>query len=161
MKTWRAEILSVIVLLLLPATLLGQGQAVRRNVPRVPVTVVLVDQLPVSGESYLVQRRPSIDPHDVILLRPGVTVEQFSEAVATLLVSRQATGDLPEVAGYVRVRAHGGAKVNRRVFPWAQRILADLAAAQPSEVEGIGRVQAVKIWLPPQHRIGLPAQAPR
>jgi hypothetical protein len=149
----RAAFFLPVVLLLAAGTLAGQT-ARPREVRRVPVTVALMGELPMAGVPFLVQRRPALAPHDVILLRTGTTAAQLSEAIQTLLVARQAGGDLPAVKGFVRMRPHGARTANtspRKPLPWAERVLRDVRKAPTVQVDGIGRVRAVQIWLPPQH----------
>jgi hypothetical protein len=136
--------------LLLPVS--GAGQAARApGAPtRVPVTVVLVERLPVPGAPFVVQRRPGAAQQDVILLPASADAQLFSEAVQMLLVARQAGGDTPVTAATMRVRPQRGRNTPQRVLPWAQRVLNDLRRAEARPVEGIDSVQAVEIWLPRQ-----------
>ncbi len=121
---------------------------------RVPVTIVLVNQLPHNAaEPFLVQRRANANEHDVILLRASsATPKNLEEALQTILTARQAGGDLPVVSGTYRLRpgAHAGAPTKRRAIPWAGRVLADLRRAEPRDVPGVGLARAVQVWLPPQ-----------
>lgn len=122
---------------------------------RVPVTVVLVERLPVPGEPFVVQRRPGAAERDVILLPADADATLFSEAVQMLLIARQAGGDTPVTAVTLRVRPQRGRTAPRPVFPWAQRVLADLRRAEARPVEGVGTAPAVEIWLPRQFgRVG-------
>lgn len=139
-------------ILLLPVS--GTGQAARApGAPtRVPVTVVLVERLPVPGAPFVVQRRPGAARQDVILLPAGADARLFSEAVQVLLVARQAGGDTATAAATLRVRPQRGRTSQRPVLPWAQRVLNDLRRAEARAVEGVGSAPAVEIWLPPQSR---------
>ncbi|HEU4455861.1 MAG TPA: hypothetical protein VFR81_22540 [Longimicrobium sp.] len=139
-------------ILLLPVS--GAGQAARApGAPtRVPVTVVLVERLPVPGAPFLVLRRVDAAPRDVILLPAGADARLLSEAVQTLLVARQAGGDTAAATATMRVRPQRGRTSQRPVLPWAQRVLNDLRRAEARAVEGVGSVPAVEIWLPPQSR---------
>jgi hypothetical protein len=128
----------------------GQAASAPGAPTRVPVTVVLVERLPVAGAPFVVQRRPGAAQQDVILLPAGGGAELFSEAVQMLLVARQAGGDTPVTAATMRVRPQRGRNAPRRVLPWAHRVLNDLRRAEARPVEGIGNVQAVEIWLPRQ-----------
>ncbi|HEX8245419.1 MAG TPA: hypothetical protein VF541_18030 [Longimicrobium sp.] len=131
-------------------TLCAQQPAGRPT--RVPVTLVLVDRLPVGDAPFLVQRRTDTSPHDVILLRADASQAQVSEAIRTLLVARQVAGDTATRAAILRVRPHQPGHANaHREFPWVPRVLADLRRAELTDVPGIGRVRAVQIWLPRQH----------
>lgn len=131
-------------------TLAGQEPHARRPT-RVPVTLVLVDRLPVGDAPFLVRRRTDVSPRDVILLRTDASQAQVSEAIRTLLVARQVSGDTATHPAILRVRPHGaGHAAAHREFPWVPRVLADLRRAELTDVPGIGRVRAVQIWLPPQ-----------
>jgi hypothetical protein len=132
----------------------GQQASPSNRPTRVPVTVVLLDQLPQADAPFLVQRRPDVSPHDVILLRSNATREQLSDAIRALLVIRQVGGDTATQRATMRMRPDQVRSGPRREFPWVSRVLADLRRAAPQEVAGYGNVRAVEIWLPPQHRRG-------
>ena len=124
---------------------------------RVPVTVAMVERLPVPDAPFVVLRRTHVSPRDVILLPTGADARLLSEAVQMLLVARQAGGDTAAAAATLRVRPQRGRTASQRpVLPWAQRVLADLRRAAARPVEGVGTVPAVEIWLPPQTRRGGP-----
>ncbi|HEU4453734.1 MAG TPA: hypothetical protein VFR81_11775 [Longimicrobium sp.] len=146
----RILVMLFAAVLLLPVC--GAGQAARASgaPTRVPVTVVLVERLPVPGTPFVVQRRPGAAQRDVILLPAGADARLFSEAVQMLLVARQAGGDTPVRGATMRVRPQRGRNTPLRVLPWVQRVLNDLQRAEARPVEGIGEVQAVEIWLPRQ-----------
>jgi hypothetical protein len=141
--------------LALAAGLPALAQTSRRpgQVARVPVALVLVDSLAQPGVPYVVQRRPNASPHDVILLRSDATAAQLSEAINSLLMVREARGDIPTTAGTLRIHPHGNAAValQRRPIPWAQRVFHDLHRVKAAPVAGVGNVQSVVIYLPP-HR---------
>ena len=118
---------------------------------RVPVTVVMVSDLPAADGRFRIDRRTS-DPRDVILLRADATADQLADAVRTLLVVRQIAGDTAKQPARMRMRAHQASPGPRREFPWVPRVLADLRRAELRDVDGVGRVRAVQVWLPPQHR---------
>lgn len=126
----------------------GQGPT---RPTRVPVTLAVVDSARTGDAPYRLLRRVDVSPRDVILLRAGEDAAVLSEAINNLLLIRAQTGDTAKVSGAVRVRdGTDGAKRQRRVLPWAGRVLNDLRQARPGEVEGVGTVPAVEIWLPPQ-----------
>ena len=141
--------------LLVAAALAASGPVVlaaqrtgERAPRRVPLTVALVSELPRPGAAYEVQRRTTGSDLDVILLLDTTTPEQFSDAVRGVLTARQAGGDTAARAGAFRVRPHRS--MTRSALPWAGRVLTDLRAAHVRVVPGVGRVRAVRIWLPPQ-----------
>lgn len=141
-------------LLLLPISGAGQAAGAPGAPTRVPVTLVLVERLPVAGAPFVIHRRPGAARQDVILLPAGADARVLSEAVRMLLVARQAGGDTPTTAATMRVRPQRGRATARVVFPWAQRVLADLRRAEARPVEGVGTVATVEIWLPRQLRGG-------
>lgn len=122
----------------------------QRAARRVPVTVVLVDRLPNTDAAFLVQRRPELRPHDVILLRSDATAATLDQAVRTLLTARQISGDSARTRVTTRMRPQQQARAARREFPWVGRVLADLRKAGRTDVPGLGRVRSVEIWLPRQ-----------
>jgi len=126
------------------------GQAERRVSRRVPVTVALVTEMPQPGAPFLVQRRPGVTPHDVILLPDSVTASQLSEAVRVLLLARERGGDTAGTAVTLRLRPHQAHPGPPLTFPWAHRVIADLRRAERRTVPAVGNVRAVEIWLPPQ-----------
>jgi hypothetical protein len=123
--------------------LLAQQTRSPRAPSRVPVTIALVG---------------SLVRADVILLRSDAGSDQLSEAVRTLLVIRQASGDTATSKATLRMRPNqaqrGAQRQARREFPWVHRVIADLRRAEPREIVGVGTVRAVEIWLPPQQRRG-------
>ena len=132
------------------ATLTAQA-APARVTTRVPVTLVIVDRLPVPEASFVVQRRPDAAPADVILLTAASQPSDLNDAIQTLIFARQAGGDLPTMGGIFRVRPQThGQPVRSREFPWVPRVLNDLHQAPAQDVVGVGHVPAVQIWLPRQ-----------
>lgn len=127
------------------------GAATGGRIPRIPVTIVQVSELPpeAADQAFLIVRRPDESPSDVILLRAGADRHDLSDAVRTLLTARQARGDQAATREIVRVSTQRG-QGRRPELPWVGRVLADLRRAEPRAVAGIGTVRAVQIWLPPQ-----------
>jgi len=160
MKTSRAFAIALTLVAATAGALRAQDSA-PRTIPRIPVTVAVVTQLPLAGEPYAVLRRTEVEPHDVILVPESATPELLSEAIQTLMVARQASGDLPSFTGYVRATphqpsaAHHAPVTHRRQLPWAGRVLADVQRKEPAELTGLGRVRWVQIWLPPQQARGV------
>jgi hypothetical protein len=135
---------------LFPASSAGQSIEAPGTPTRVPVTVAIVERLPVTGAPFLVLRRASAAPRDVILLPAGADARLLSEAVQTLLIARQAGGDTATATATLRVRPQRGRTAQRPVLPWAQRVLTDLRRAAARPLDGVGTVPAVEIWLPRQ-----------
>jgi hypothetical protein len=127
---------------------------------RIPVTIAIAESVP-GGGPFMILRRANTAPRDMILVRRGVDAAVLSAAVRELLTVRQLQGDTARTSGAVRTRRRSEGEHGRSLqpFPWVQRILDDLRRAPPQEVAGVGRVQAVQIWLPRQQRRG-PRGAP-
>jgi len=137
-------------LALLPAHGAGQTSGAPGAPTRLPVTVALVERLPVPDAPFVVLRRTDVAPRDVILLPASADARLLSEAVQMLLVARQVGGDSARSNATLRVRPQSGRTSPRRVFPWAQRVLSDLQRADSRPLDGVGFVPAVEIWLPRQ-----------
>jgi hypothetical protein len=145
-----AALLAALLLISVPSTVQGQDPTRARS-PRVPVTVALVQRLPVQGEPYVLMRRAGETPRDVILLPADATPEVLSTAVSSLLTVRLRRGDVPARTEMVRLSSSRGGRAQPR-FPWTPRVMADLRRAAPAELAGVGRVPSVEIWLPRQQR---------
>jgi len=150
----RAAIAAFVLALVLPARP-GQAQTAPSAPPgRVSVTVTLVDRVPVPGAPFVVIRRATTSPRDIIALPRGADAAMLSEAVYTLVASRQAAGDTSTREMVLRVRPNQARTQHHPVLPWAERVLGDLRHTEPRQVDGIGRVPAVEIWLPRQRAAG-------
>jgi hypothetical protein len=102
-----------------------------------------------AGQPFVVQRSITLSPHDLILLSAGASAEDLSDAITSLLVIRQSSGDLPSAAATMRVhRKPGAATARRRQFPWTHRVFNDLHHATRAAVAGIGYARTVVIFLP-------------
>ena len=119
---------------------------------RVPVTIVLVDEMPIPAATFAIQRRPDTSPADVILLpRSGANPQMLSEAIRALVLTRQNSGDWPGSAMMLRMRPRMDAGISSQgVIGWTVRVLQDLRRAAPLPIAGIGQVPAVQVWLPRQ-----------
>lgn len=154
LKRMDTGMVAALMIALVPAALLAQRAA---PATRVPLTITLVRELPHPGTSYEIQRRTSGDERDVVLLLHSATPEQLSEAIRGVMTARLAGGDSAAQAATLRVRPHSSSSPGTHApLPWALRVLADLRAAPMRNVPGVGRVQAVRIWLPAQHRLRRP-----
>lgn len=143
----RALLAALLLMVGAPAV---QAQAQARP-PRVQVTVALVRQLPIRDEPYVLMRRAGPVPQDVILLPADATPELLSAAVSSLLAVRLQRGDVPVRTEMVRFSTRRGGRA-QPWFPWTPRVMADLRRVVPAELEGVGRVPSVEIWLPRQRR---------
>ena len=147
-----AALLAALLLISVRSAVQAQAQpGAQARSPRVPVTVALVERLPVAGEPFALVRRAGQVPQDVILLPPDATPEVLSTAVSLLLTVRLRRGDVPVRTEMVRLSTRRGGRAQPR-FPWTPRVLADLRRAAPAELAGVGRVPSVEIWLPRQRR---------
>lgn len=128
----------------------GAQVSTQRSAARFAATVVLVDSLPVPNARFLVQRRPNLQPADVILVQTDANPAEVSDAVRALLTARQASGDFPTTSATIRVRPQQA----RGAFPWSPQVLADLRRSARRNIAGVGSVRAVEIWLPSQAKRG-------
>lgn len=140
------------------ATVIGARQGQAQTAPsapptRVSVAVTLVDRVPIPGAPFVVIRRATASPRDVIVLPRGADAAVLSAAVYTLVASRQVAGDTSTREMTLRARPGQARAQHHPVLPWADRVLGDLRRADPREVAGIGRVPAVTIWLPRQRPV--------
>jgi hypothetical protein len=118
---------------------------------RVPVTIVLWDQLPAPDSvPAVILRRGTAAPRDVILLRRRATPGQLAAAVMRLMVIRDRMGDTARADAAFRLpNAHGMPKgKGQREELQAGRTLARLRTAPVQDVPGVGRVPALEVYLP-------------
>ena len=119
--------------------------------PRVSVTVVLMNTLP--GEaSFQLLRRADRVPHDVILLSAAADSAELSTAVIQLISLRKVQGDTAAASGMMRLRQPQATQSHHNVLPWAGRVVTDLRRAPMRNVNGIGNVRNLEIYLPAQRR---------
>lgn len=121
-----------------------QAQAVPRA--RVPALVAISPELLHAETPFRLARFGGNSPRDVILLAPNADEAALTQAVEALLAVRRQSGDVPTSDATLRVRQPH----RMRVLPWAARVLRDVHAARSREIAGVGRLQAVQIWLPAQ-----------
>lgn len=121
-----------------------RAQAPQAAPKRVAVWVALAPQQ--QTEPYRILRFGGNAPHDVILLRSPSDAGTLSQAVGALLAVRRAGGDVAGIDAAVRVS--GTASVTRAPLPWADRVVRDVHGAELRQVPRVGRVKAVRIWLP-------------
>lgn len=114
---------------------------------RVPAWVAISPETEGSANPFRLARFAGRAPQDVILLAPGADAATLTQAVEALLAARRAGGDETTSDALLRVPQAGP---RMRELPWAARVLTDARAAAPREIPGIGRVRAVRIWLPAQ-----------
>ncbi len=117
---------------------------------RVPVWVAISPDVEGSAP-FRLARFAGNAPHDVILLSPDADAATLTRAVEALLAARRAGGDRAASDALLRVRQP---TESARVLPWAPRVLQDARATAPRQIPGVGRVRAVRIWLPAQQPAG-------
>lgn len=100
------------------------------------------------GAPFVVVRGVGPGREDVLLLPPEADAALLSDAVRALLTSRSVDGDTTAHPGTFRVRPRAGERASRAPLPWAARVVRDVQAAPFRELPGVGRVRAVRIWLP-------------
>jgi hypothetical protein len=150
MSTTKGMCVWAVAVLLLASASIGRAAAQSTGSSRVPVTIALVERAPVPGAPFVILRRPNLSPRDVILLPRGADAAMFSEAVHMLVTARQVAGDTAPRAMTLRFRPNQARQQGHGILPWADRVLDDLHRAQPRQIEGVGRVLSVQIWLPAQ-----------
>lgn len=125
-----------------------------RSASRRPVLVAFVDTVGDAAPGYRLVRLAGESPQDVILLPADASPELLTEAVEALRVVWQRAGEGVDGSATVRVipSEPGRAVVRQRVVPWGATVLQDIRVARERHVPGVGRVRAVRIWLP--RRIG-------
>lgn len=144
----RFPFCTALVVLLVSGPSLGTAQVNSSSGhTRVPATIVLTDDVP-AGSRYAVKRIPDAARRDVILLRSDGTGADLSEAVDALLTARLVEGDYPTARRTIRARSIGRAKLFRRTYPWAERVLTDARNSRAIAIAHVGTVRAVQIWLP-------------
>lgn len=111
---------------------------------RVPVLVAIAPELDGTSSPFRLRRIEGNASRDVILLASDADAAVLTQAVEALMLVRHRSGDEPGVSATFRVRQ----PQRQRVLPWAERVLRDTHAAAPREIPGVGRLQAVQIWLP-------------
>ena len=116
---------------------------------RVPV-VLAMDDSSIAAPGYRILRRAGGGPEDLIVFGSNADSSTFSEAVRSLVLIRRATGDTAAVGGEVRVRRDVNPAGPAAPFPWAERVLGNLRAADRREVPHVGRKRVVRIFLPAQ-----------
>jgi hypothetical protein len=150
----------LLVMVFAPAAGSAQQPAARKAI-RVPATVAMVDRLPVPDAPFVVQRRPTGRPMDLILVRSTTTPAELSDAVRTLATARATGGDYPFERATVRIRPQQKVQTARSEFPWTHGVLARLRNAKPQPIDGVGTVPAVAIWLPRQKQSFGPLSIPK
>jgi hypothetical protein len=135
---------------------------------RVAVTIGLVDELAYPRADAVILRRHVTIPHDVILMvRDRLQNTTLEEATLTLLSARALTGDTATTDMVIRVqpvsnqtdldRRHWNGREHARAMAIIQR----LKKSTPVDVDGVGTIQAVVIYLPPKAMNGSLRKQPK
>jgi hypothetical protein len=111
------------------------------------VFVAVTDNLPKSDRDIVIQRRATVKPHDVILVRPrALRPERLAQAVATLQAVRRSHGRVPtedmlivtdEIPGLNPPRAN-------EAVGWVK----SLQSAKTMNMPGVGPVPMIGLHLP-------------
>jgi hypothetical protein len=126
----------------------GEARGAPATTQEITAVVVIVDKLPLTDAQFVIQRRPNLIPHDVILVPRNVDERTLSDAIRALATARFAGGDRPVAAATIRQRS--GTEKPRAPFPHAVRLVRALRAAKPGNVAGIGVAKFIVISLPAQ-----------
>jgi hypothetical protein len=130
--------------------IIPQSAAGQKSVNRVPVTIAIGTYSSSGNAPFVIQRRREIEPLDVIILSPWATDDDLANAVRALLLSRQIAGDTSLSAAKLGMRPDLAHRGTARQYPWVRRVLVDLKRADRNNLPGVGYLQSVRIWLPPQ-----------
>lgn len=142
------NILLFLVAAVLPLSALPAAAQSTRSAPRTPALVALSSDLRGAETPFRLVRFGANSPRDMILLAPDADASVLTQAVEALMIVRRQSGDdANRVSATFRARRP---QQRPRVLPWAARVLQDVRSATPREIPGVGRVQAVQIWLPGQ-----------
>jgi len=123
------------------------GQRVQAG-RRVAAWVALAGEPIPGGEPFVVLRGVGPGRDDVLLLRTDTDASQLSNAVRTLLTARSVAGDTAARPGTFRMRRQQARTAAPADLPWADRVVRDVRGAPIRDLPGVGRVRAVRIWLP-------------
>lgn len=160
LSRWGNPKMKHVTLLILCALFLSKGAVAQatdpdaRSVSRRPVLVTVVDTVGDAAPGYRIVRLAGELSQDVILLPEDASPELLTEAVEALRVVWQRAGERVDASATVRVvpTEPGGTVGRRRAVPWGEKVLQDLRTARERHVPGVGRVRALRIWLP--RRVG-------
>lgn len=151
MTSMRVLILLVAAQTLLPA---GAQSQQENQSARFPVAIVEVEHLDPGSGPFEVVRRPHSSPSDVILIRENTTPRVLSQAIWTLLIAHQLEPGIPSKQHNIKMADFASQSGELRRFPWADRVLEDMATAQVVKIEGLGYRKAVVIFLPRERAMG-------
>ena len=116
----------------------------------VPFGISVVDDLSYGEADAVIVRRTNAEIQDVILVRKGKAQPLVLAAAVRQLASlRAAFGDAPTADGTYRVQLDSRPWIRpRESAGW----VGDLATARPRELEGVGVVKHIILYMPRQQR---------
>jgi hypothetical protein len=129
----------------IPAVATAQGRSPTPSAANATRTPVLVALSASAGSPYQLIQHPRGALREIIVLPAAATDVELSDAVRAVLLSRT-HGRSNANSTLVRVRTSSPRA--HRPLPWTSRILSDLRHAPTQNVDGVGRVPTVQIWLP-------------
>lgn len=123
----------------------------REKAKRVPVTVALIERLPIRNAPAVVLRHAGPAPGDIILLeREIATGEQLSAAIWTLLGARALGGDTATSNSVLRVgQSRGPTAWRGNETRVSEHVVRRLRSAAPTYLAGVGSVPNTRVYLPP------------
>ena len=152
MRETRLHALSLVWLCLCAAPLaIARGQDIS-HIPisqMTPFAIAVVDSLAYPDADAVVVRRPSAQPHDVILVRRGkADPSRLADAVRLLEILRASGGDLPTSQAAFRVTSsgHRDSRLEEAVA-WADW----LEHVRKRTLDGYGEAAVIQLYLP-NHR---------
>ena len=118
--------------------------------PRMTIVVLAVtDNLPKSDRDIVIQRRATMKPHDVILVRPrALRPALLAQAVETMQAVRRADGRLPTRDMLLEVDERPGLEPPRANE--AVRWVKTLQAVKAMNLPGVGLAPMIMLHLPDQ-----------
>jgi hypothetical protein len=111
-----------------------------------PVVVAVTDRLRRRDLDIVIQRRATLTPHDVILVRPrALRPELLAQAVETLRMTRGSFGRLPDRDLSVEVEGPG-ATMPPRVIE-AENWVRSIRSVKPMDLPGVGVVRLIVLHM--------------
>ena len=135
----RFMILSIVALALLPATVVAQAGPGT-------VTIALVRDLP-PGASVTVQRAPGRPARHLILITAASTPDDLAAAVLVLRDIRGRHGEDAERHLVASIPGQPQRAMRTHARELLERYLEQARSASPDDIEGVGRVPAIRVPL--------------
>jgi hypothetical protein len=144
----RNRLFALIALAALIAGAPAGAQQPPREAPRIAAWVAVGDEPALKGEPFVVRRGVGPGHDDVLIVSSAATPVVLSDAVRTLMMARSASGNAVPSVQILRKRPDQRHAATLPALPWTARVLDDVRQAPARELPGIGRVRAVRVWLP-------------